>query len=152
MTANKNKGKTAFGLVVGMLYLIFGLAQVFTGLGFGAEAVEALYISGDFLDGFVLVVIGAVFLYGFKEQNAGINEGAAYIYVGILLALLFTAIYLLVMGADALSAYGLGSEDFEEWTPLDDMRPAIYLGILSFIGLLKWKSKFTLRGISKAGV
>jgi hypothetical protein len=54
------------------------------------------------------------------------------------------------MGANALSA-GMGSEDFIGWSPLDDMKPGIYLGLLSLIGFLLWRKKFTLRGLTKAG-
>ncbi len=152
VTGANNKGKMTFAAVAGIIYLMFGILQLAVGLGFGSGLTDAMFIPEDFIGGFILLVIASVFLYGFRELRAGIDEGAAYLYVGILLALLFVAIYLLVMGADALGAHVIGSEDLEGWVPLDDMRPGIYLGILPFLGYLAWRSRFTLKGVSKAGV
>jgi hypothetical protein len=146
-----NTDKKVFGMLIGTLYVLFGLLQILAGLGLATETFESLYIPGELFSGFVLLVIGAVFLYGFKELSAGVNEGVAYIYVGILLALIFVLIYLFVMGANALETYVVESEDFEGWTPLDDMRPGLFLGIFPLFGFLKWKSKFTLKRLSKAG-
>ncbi len=148
----KEAGKIVFGLIAGTIYVVFGLIQVVVGLGYGSGWTKAIFVPSDIAGGLILVLIGMVFLYGVKELNAGINEGVAYIYVGILLALGFTAIYLLIMGADALEAYAIRSEDFEDWAPLDDMKPGIYLGLLPFAALLAWRHKFSLKGLSRAGV
>jgi len=148
---SKNKGKMVFGSIVGSIYIIFGLLQIVVGLGLESEITDILFITPDIFGGFVLLVVGAVFLYGFKELNAGINEGVAFVYFGILLSLVFAVVYLLIMGADALGAYGLGMEDFEGWMPLDDVKPGLYLGFLSLVGYFVWRDKFTLKGLSKAG-
>lgn len=148
---SKNKGKMVFGSIVGSLYIIFGVLQIVVWFGLETEISEVLFIAPDIFGGFVLIVIGAVFLYGFKELNVGINEGVAFVYFGILLSLVFAVVYLLIMGADALGAYALGMEDFEGWTPLDDVKPGLYLGILSLLGYLVWRDKFTLKVLSRAG-
>jgi len=139
-----------FGLIIGILYILFGIVQIIVGLGFGSEITKSILIPNDVLGGFILVLLGAVFLYGVKELNRGINEGVAYVYVGIFLALIFLVIYLLIMAADAIEKYIIVSEDFLTWTPLDDMKPGIYLGILALIGFLIWRKKFHLsKGIKK---
>jgi hypothetical protein len=148
---SENNDKMIFAGVVGLLFIIFGLIQIIVGFGYSAQWSELLFIPADLIGGFILILIGAIYLYGFKELKSGIQEGIAYVYVGILLSLGFLIIYLFVMGANALSAYGLGSEDFIGWTLLDDMKPGIYLGLLSLIGFLLWRKKFTLRGLTKAG-
>jgi len=66
--------------------------------------------------------------------------------MGIFLALVFTVIYFLIMAADAIETYVLISEDFTGWSPLDDLRPGIYLGVLPFIGFMIWRNKFSLTG------
>ncbi len=56
------------------------------------------------------------------------------VYFGIILALVFAGIYVLVIGANALEAYVILSKYFEGWrTPLDDMKPGIYMVILPHI-------------------
>ena len=92
-----------------------------------------------------------IFFYGVKELNDGLREGVAYIYVGIFLSLGFLVLYLLVMGADMLSAYGLNNQNFIGWTPIDNLKPGLYLAILPLIGFLIWRHKFTLKGITTAG-
>jgi len=151
VVSSENKNKMVFALAVGIIYILFGIIQIIVGLGLVSDITSALFIPADIFGGFVLLVIGAVFLYGYKEMKAGIHEGVAFVYFGIFLSLVFVIIYLLIMGADALSAYGMGMEDFEGWTPLDDVKPGLYLGILPLIGFLAWKDKFTLKGVSKAG-
>ena len=149
--SNENKGKMVFGLIVGLIYTIFAILQILNGFGLGFDFMDTLMIPADVFGGLVLLVIGSIFIYGFKEMNAGINEGVAFVYFGILMSLVFVAIYLAIMGADALSWYGLGLEDLEGWTPLDDVNPGLYLGLLSILGLLAWKDKFTMKGLSRAG-
>lgn len=153
MITNKEyKYETAFGLIVGPLYIIFGFIQLAVGLGYSSGWTDALYIPKDIIGSLILVLLGAIFLYGVKELNEGTDEGVSFVYVGIFLALLWVVVYLLVMSASALEAYMLKSEDFEEWVPADDMKPGIYLGILPLIGFLAWRHKFSFRGLSKAGV
>lgn len=152
VTSKENKGQMIFGLIVGILFIFFGFIQLIVGLGFGSEITDAMFIPPDIIGALILILIGTIFLFGVKELNTGMSEGVAYIYVGIFLALLFLAIYLLIMGADAIMTYIIESEDYEGWVPLDSMRPGIYLGIIPLIGFFIWRNKFTLRSLSKAGV
>jgi len=148
----KNKAQMVFALVVGIIYLAFGLMQVAVAFGIGADSIgAALLIPQDFLGGFVLVVIGAVFLVGVNQLRAGVSDGLAFVYIGILLSLTFAVIYLLVMLGDSLMAYLIVSEDFEGWGPVDDLKPGIYLAILSLLGLIAWRDRFSLKRLSKAG-
>ncbi|MCK5038846.1 MAG: hypothetical protein KAS16_07075 [Thermoplasmata archaeon] len=139
-----NKEKAAFGILAGLLYLFFGAMQMFVWLGYDAAWISDLYIPGD-VGGFSLIIISSVFLWGVKELKDGISEGVAYVYMGILLSLLFGIISLLMMGADALSYYTLGGD--LPWSPLNNIRPALYLALTGSIGLIIWKDKFDLKGI-----
>ncbi len=141
---NENKNKLIFGLIVGTIYILFGVIQIIVSLGFGFGFTDAIYIPHDIIGGFILILIGTVFLFGVHELRAGTNEGVAYVYVGILLALIFMIIYILIMISNALEAYVLLNEDFEHWMPSDDLKPGIYLGLFSLIGLILWRNKFLI--------
>lgn len=152
--AAHNKMLLAF--LLGCSYIIAGAIQSSTGIvrllsgkpitsGLPYIVTEALHIPHDILSGLILILLGTVFIYGFMELREGIEEGIAYVYVGILLALIFAGIYLLVTTGNILEAYLLKNEDFIGWTPIDDLRPEIYLGILSFIAYAKWKKQFDIK-------
>ena len=138
------RNKIYFGMITSAFYLIFGIIQFVIGLGLGAELTKYLLVPNDIIGSFILVLIGVIFGFGVKELKAKNIEGTAYIYIGIFIALIFMAIYLLILAANAAEAYLLISEDFVNWSPLDDIRPGIYLGILPLIGFLIWRRKFKL--------
>ena len=132
--------KVMFALVTGILYILFGVLQAVAATGY----IEIPLVPGNIMGAFVLVVIGLVFLFGYKELKDGIAGGVAFIVVGIMLSVIFGVLYLLVMGADTISAYVLSSEDFQDWTPLDDLRPELYLSLLSVYGYFKWREEFSM--------
>ena len=132
--------KVMFALVTGILYILFGVLQTVAATGF----IGIPLVPGNIMGAFVLVVIGLVFLFGYKELKDGIAGGVAFIVVGIMLSVIFGVLYLLVMGADTISAYVLSSEDFQDWTPLDDLRPELYLSLLSVYGYFKWREEFSM--------
>jgi len=135
--------KMLFGLVLGSLYLLAAILQALVLVG----VLELSLVPPEILGVCVLGVLGAVCLSGYHELREGVDEGVAHIYVGILLSLVFAVLYLLIMGADALEAYVLKNEDFADWTPLDDMRPEIYLALISLAGAYRWRRDFSLMDI-----
>ena len=149
VVSSENKYKMIYGIIIGFLYLVFGLFQIIVSLGLKSALTDALFIPSDIMGGIILIVISAIFLFGINELNKGIDEGVAYIYVGILLAILFMIIYSLIIVANGVSAYALSNPDLENWTPLDNMKPGLYLGVLSIIGILIWRTKFVLSRTKK---
>ncbi len=131
--------KKTYGLMVGVIYEIFAFLQAIVSSGI----IAITFIPAMPIGILVLGILGAVFLYGYWELNQGIEEGVSYIHVGIILSLIFGVIYLLIMGAHSLQAYILGSEDYEDWTISDDLRPELYLSVLTLIGYLLWKDDFS---------
>jgi len=145
---NKNtdrNGKMMFGITAGVLYILFGLAQFIMGFGFSSDITSSIFIHGDIIGGLILVLIGVVFIFGFREMLRGISEGVAYIYIGIILGLIFLLIYLLIIIANAAEVYLIMSDEFSNWSPVNDLNPGIYLGILSLIGFIIWRRKFSLK-------
>ena len=142
----ENKNKMVFGMLAGVAYALFGVIQIIVALDlelpFISALAETMFIPKDIVGGFILVLIGVVFVYGLKELHAGINEGVAYIYVGIFFALIFLAIYLLIIAANAMEAYMILNPEFATWSPADDLKPGIYLGIIPLLGFILWHGKF----------
>lgn len=138
-----------FSIITGTLYIFLGLLQLSSGIGrilLGPDVqiplTNILFIPADIIGAFVLLLIGTVFIYGVMEMHNGIYEGVSYAYVGILIALIFASIYILVSTGNMLEAYLLKNEDFIDWTLLSDMRPGIYLAALPLVAFIKWKDMF----------
>ncbi|WP_440945039.1 hypothetical protein ACSAZL_12850 [Methanosarcina sp. T3] len=149
---NKNKTLTYFTLLGGITYLVTGGLQVLKGAGFLPENfITANLLPPELAGGLVLVVIGAVYLYGTVELSKGSLEGRAYAYVGIVLSMLFGALYSLNFIADLINAWVLFAEGFEEWTPLVDLKPALYLGLISLVIYMGWENKFKLQERKEPG-
>ncbi len=147
-TAPRSDRRATFALIAGCLYIAFGLLQLVVSTGI-ADALERwLLIPADPLGSFILFVLGAVFLSGHRELSSGIEEGAAFVYVGIGLCLMFSAIYLLMMVSNALEVHVVLNEDYAGWSPLDDVRPGLYLGIVALIGYFSWRERFSLAAIT----
>jgi len=116
------KGKTIgiYAAVIGVVYLVLGVIEVFGGAGD--------VIPGDLFGGLALVVIAATFLYGIKSTFDGDHKGLSFLIGGLFLSAVFGILYLLLMGADGLM-FLLGEAD--EFSVLADFRPAIWMFILS---------------------
>jgi hypothetical protein len=144
MTCNKkqNSGVKIFTLLVSLLYIIFGTIHIAEGIGIDTGLASALFVPADVLGGFSLLVIGTVFFYGFKELNAGMDEGMSFVYVGIIMSLVFMAVYTLV-GAGTLLDSFLLPEDYVDWHIVDQFRPGVYLGIPVLAAFIAWKNRFT---------
>ncbi len=130
--------KRLFGLGAGLLYLLFGVLQT----GACLDLLDHVLLLPDFMGICVLFVLAAVFLSGYRELSQGSHEGAAHVNVGVALSLLFALVYLLIMGANSLEAHLLQHEDFQDWTPLDDLQPSLYLALMSLLAFWRWRKEF----------
>ena len=146
MKRSYDNKEIVFAALGGVLYVLFGLLHIVEGLGIDTGMAGFLFIPGDILGGFCLIVIGAVFLKGLKEMLQGINAGVSFLYVGILMSLIFMAVYLLIMGGNLLDSF-IVPDDYEGWNVMETFRPGIYLGLLSFVGILYWKDRFSLNEV-----
>jgi hypothetical protein len=139
-TNTKSTKKLAiYSLGIGAIYLIFGLLELARGLSetFGVTwEISTMLVYPDMFSGVALTIIGLIFLFGIRAQWKGGKAAASYLAVGTLLAAVFFAVYLAIMGAHALGsgvyhilpeAYADIFADWAEWTWIDDMRPGIWL-------------------------
>ncbi|HDQ06438.1 MAG TPA: hypothetical protein ENN36_06940 [Candidatus Bathyarchaeota archaeon] len=145
MGFNKNVGTTiaVYSSVIGMLYAIFGILEILVGwgefVGTGVSIIPPLEVAGvnvvppDVFGGIMLIIIGAVYLTGVKQQAKGEREGLSFLLVGSLLAAIFFGVYVVIMLANGVG-YIFQFEDWLEWIWLDDLRPGIWLFLLALPG------------------
>jgi hypothetical protein len=145
MGFNKSVGMAiaVYSAIIGILYAIFGVLEILVGWGdfVGAEAsiISPLEVAGvnvvpfDVFGGIMLIIIGAVYLIGVKQQAKGEREGLSFLLVGSLLAAIFFGVYLVIMLANGVG-YLFQFEDWLEWIWLDDLRPGIWLFLLALPG------------------
>jgi hypothetical protein len=133
--------KTTFAAVFGILYWLSGLTMILSALVPAlAEPAGQFMIPADPAAGFVLCVVGTVFLFACQRLAAGTAGGQAYLYVAMGLSLIFGIVALLSMlavGAD-LILFG----DGEPWDPAQVLIPMVWLALLPAIGLYAWGREF----------
>ncbi|PKG32435.1 hypothetical protein [Methanoregula sp.] len=133
--------KTAFAAVFGILYWLFGLTMILSALvPVLAEPAGQFMISADPAAGFVLCVVGTVFLFACRRLGADTAGGQAFLYVALGLALIFGIVALfslLAVGAD-LVLFG----DGEPWDPARVLGPMVWLALFPAAGLYAWGREF----------
>jgi len=141
MAFGKGWGKAVavYSALIGLLYVSFGLMEVLDGFGiaWGAPSGigEIAFIRGDVFAGVMLMITGSVYLAGIRLQSRGAREGISFLTVGVLLSTVLFGLYLAIMASNSLG-YILGFEDWGEWAWTDDVRPGVWLWVLSFPGAL----------------
>jgi hypothetical protein len=132
--------------LAGLLYTTIGVLEILSGFRVGGIIqffAEMLRLVGDPFNGFVLLVIGLVFLKGFSYISQGEREGVSYVVGGALLASTLLGFYVLNAFSNGLG-FLLGFEDWLEWTVLDDIKPGVILWLFTVPSILlvrdpKWR-------------
>jgi hypothetical protein len=145
MRFNKNVGTAlaAYSFGIGIVYAIFGILEILVGwgefVGTGGLLIQPTELAGvnvvppDVFGGIMLIIIGAVYLTGVRQQAQGEREGLSFLIVGSLLAAVFFVVYVVIMLANGVG-YAFQFEDWLEWVWLDDLRPGIWLFLLALPG------------------
>lgn len=141
----KNKMKGVFAAVMGALYLGFGILEIGSWVFSGLAAMAV--VPADVLGGFVLCVIGLVFLAGVPGLRSGTPGAVAYLFAGLLLSLAFGLVAFLAIGAGWLETALFG--DLSEWSAAEMAVPMLYLALGSVAGYAAWGREF-FRGIARA--
>jgi len=143
---NEQNGTTTgiYALIVGGLYALAGLLEIVTGFGIGAGPLAGLagilHVVGDAFNGFVLIVIGLVFLRGVQPYLNGDREAVSYTTVGALMASTLFLFYVLNALSNGLG-FMLGFEDRLEWTILDNIKPGVLLWVAAIPSIFLSKRK-----------
>ena len=133
-----------YSATLGLLYVLMGLLEIVGGFGVEipllAGVAGAFYVVGDSFSGFVLVVIGAVYLGGLGAVSGGDRKGLSYVSVGALMSTALLALYIANILSNGLGLV-LGFEDWLEWTLMDDLRPGLLLWVLAIPAVLIARKK-----------
>lgn len=125
----------------GILYLIFGVTELISGLVPGiADLTAPFMIPADIIGGLVLCVVGAVYLSALQRFSTGSGNGPAYLYVAMALSAIFGAVSLLSLAAQGTNLILFGDES---WSPITLLVPMVYLAIVPALGLSRWGQRFT---------
>lgn len=133
-----------YSAIVGLAYVLLGLLEIAGGLGVElsllAGLAGALYVVGDMFAGFVLIVIGAVYLGGLGSVSHGDREGLSFVSVGAIMSTVLLILYLANILSNGLGLV-LGFEDWLEWTLMDDIRPGLLLWFLAIPAVIIVRKK-----------
>ena len=134
MGFDKGKGQIVgiYTALIGLLYASLGVIEILGWLGVEIlpQLARLFFVVNDIFNGFVLLVIGLVYLNGVGSVMNGEREGLSYVSVG---ALMSTILLTLCVANILSNGFGLllGFEDWLEWTLLDDIRPGFLLWVLA---------------------
>ena len=123
--------------LIGGLYALLGVVEILGWLG--VEILPRLaglfFVANDAFNGFVLLVIGLVYLKGVGSVRSGEREGRSYVSVGALMSTVLLALYAANIVSNGLGLV-LGFEDWLGWPVLDDFRPGLILWVLAIPAVL----------------
>ena len=147
---NHNKYTFIYSGVLGTLYMVYGIAEMFYSIGIDLSNFLLFPFWSDPFAGFSLLVVGLVFIYPMISRKTETPEKIAYVYVGRILATLLLVIHILVILANYIECYILLSEDFAGWTWWNDFNPAIPLGLLALPTMVLFYRSNVLQGSQKS--
>lgn len=154
LSEGAGKSMVAYAVILGILYITIGSIEFATGLWDllapgAAESILGMPI--DLYGGFATLVIGAVY-FGAIPLWREKYESLGFVLVGVLLSVVFGALYLLIVGADGFGTY-LAYLDGESWTwewltsgtaGPGLLRPEIWLFFVSIpLGIFAWRTTKT---------
>ncbi|MCK4582961.1 hypothetical protein KAU18_06565 [Candidatus Bathyarchaeota archaeon] len=123
--------------LIGGLYALLGVVEILGWLGVEIlpQLAGLFFVANDAFNGFVLLVVGLVYLKGVGSVMSGDREGLSYVSVGALMSTVLLALYLANIISNGLGMV-LGFEDWLGWTVLDDFRPGLILWVLAIPAVL----------------
>jgi len=133
-------GTVLYAGAFGLIYLALGLGEVASGL----RLVEIAYIPSDIFGGAMCALIGVIFLRGIEPLSSGRVSGLSFFLVGIMMASIYSVLYILILGAHGLGSL-IGMVEYEVWSPLDDFRPEVWLPLLALPAVMILRSKLGRR-------
>jgi len=131
----------AYTLILGILYLLLGFLEFTEGFSIMFLPPDyhvnllGSFIPGDLFGGFSTIVIGLVLIRSLLLRHKE-YEAFMYILVGSAIAVTFGVLYVLIAGANGLSAYMAG----EEWIWTEDMSRCeiLLLPLSTLLALISW--------------
>ena len=112
------KWPSVLTLMIGVAYLSVGIVQLLSSL----NLITPIIGFSDFIGGFLLIIVAAVFLTGVKPLSENNQEGYAFVAVGYIVAALLFGLQILVILTNSLGWF-LRFSDWTTWNILADITP-----------------------------
>ncbi len=126
------RSQALLSLLFGVLYIGLGAAEILSEFGL----LQIPFCS--IMDGFILLVIGAVFVTGFLQLRAEEPEPVAFLVVGLIIATVVFFLRVVIIGSNLLG-WILGLEDWADWSLLNDITLSLWVYLLTLLlVLLSW--------------
>ena len=136
-----SKEKMIFAALFGILYMVLGIAMIASAaIPAIAELTGAYRIPAEPAGGFVLCVIGAVFVFACHELARNSADGPAFLIIGMVLSVVFGLVALISLGAQGIEVMIFG--EGESWDPALLIVPMLYLAFGPVAGLFVWGRSF----------
>ncbi len=106
-----------------ILYLIIGGIQILNSIG----NINSMFLGNNPLEGFILLLMALVFLYGTRCFLRGQEvDGYAFAVAGALLMYILFMLQAIVLSTHALGC-ALNLEDWAQWQITDDVTPSLWM-------------------------
>ncbi|MFW9807029.1 MAG: hypothetical protein ACFFFK_09910 [Candidatus Thorarchaeota archaeon] len=122
---SNGKWPSVLTLVIGIAYLSMGVIQILSSL----QIITPIVGFSDFIGGFLLIIIAAIFLTGVSPLSRNNQEGYAYIAVGYILAGLLFGLQILVILTNFIG-WILRFQDWLTWNIWNDVTPSFWMFII----------------------
>ncbi len=132
-------------LMVALAEIVLGAFKIYADIKELEEHwVNAIPFPPGIFPGLSILIVGLVWLAGYfisiREQNA-----KGYLSVGIVIALGFILLFIVILLTDVFNAYALKLEDYEDWTALASLRWIIFLSPIPIFLAIKYGGFTVLR-------
>lgn len=119
------KWPSILALITGLSYGGIGFLQLLVSL----QIVAPITGFNDLIGGFLLIIVGTVFLTGVKPLSKDEKEGYSFIAVGYVLAAILFALQVMVIITNALG-WILQFEDWLAWNIYNDITPSLWIFLI----------------------
>lgn len=152
MVKNTSENIKTSLLLGSLIFLIVALAEVVLGafkIYANAKELEEHWVNTipfppGIFPGLSILIVGLVWLAGYFICIRGQNA-KGYLSVGIVIALGFILLFIVILLTDVFNAYALKLEDYEDWTALASLRWIIFLSPIPIFLAIKYEGFTVLR-------
>jgi len=136
---NNNAIKDAAVPVLAAVYALLGALSIILFLSGTELDMAGLEFSGNLMLGFVMLVVAGILWAGFSAGRRDREDQLSFAYVGTGLAVMILFIQVMLLLVDSFNALVLGMEDYELWTVMESIHPAMLPGIIALILFLGYR-------------
>lgn len=97
--------------------------------------------GGNVMMGFVMLVVAGILWFGFSAGRRNPDDQLSFAFVGTGLAVMILFIQIMLLLVDSFNALILGMEDYELWTVMDSIHPAMLPGLIALVMFIGYRKQ-----------